>query len=1025
MRRLNRSDAKKPQQGLRLPPQRRRNAQRNRLRHLSLESLERRNLFAVFSVTSTATYGPGTLDDALYNASQMGVRAVVQFDLAWAAAGHVYYQDDGKPGVSATSIHPVSESGPSTCVMVNGKPNVSLCDQSLFNPDPDWPHSWWSIKPPQNGFANLRYTELDGYSQAGSTENSSISILNNNSVLRIELDGSDVTGLRILDPKRYATIRGLVINGDNHRNAQWNIGIGVFGSSDGPSGGRNHVGGNYVGTDISGTRAVGNDLGVIFQFSSNNVIGVDTTSVSYNPTMPYRDQNIISGQERTGVALVYNSSSNTVKGNLVGVGRDGLQPLPNGGIGVGFLSLDGNPFTSYNNVTDNVIANNGSAGITVMRNGAKSNRIWNNSIYGNGGLGIDLGGDWTGGDGQGGGNENIPGPDGITGNDLGDFDTGPNDYQNFPVLTSAWAGAHTYVIGSLNSMANRTYTLDFYASTTADPDTFRQGQRYLGSSTLTSNSNGDLNFDSANFSIQLATSSSSEVITATATDSSGSTSEFSAALYASEPLLVSGTSGHDIITIDPGTQPSTLMVTVNSIVVYDNVAGPLNVDGGDGSDSYIVNFGSTLATGIIHTADTGNTGNDSLTVNGTSQADTLNKTAGFIKWRLTGDTIYRQEVDFNGMEGVTLNAAAGNDTINDPNSGDFVILGGDGDDVIIVQDTVGTGVVVDGGNGSDTYIVNSGNLQGPVTLTDTGATGTDNLTVNGTSGTDAFTQTNTGIVANGGTINVGVGLDAWTVDGGGGIGDSYTVIGTPTITPTVQGVSDMIVQGTAGNDTIIVSTVGNTSQVTVKLNGTMVGTYQPTGRMIVHGLAGDDNIQVTGNTSLPMWLYGDGGNDRLKGGAGNDVLMGGDGDDLLAGGSGRDLLNGGTGADRLVGDADDDILVAGYTLFDINQMALAAVMAEWTSVRSYSQRVANISNRTVAGTDASEFGNRANGGYFLMADGANRTVLDDNAVDLLTGSSGQDWFLFNADGESGTKKDKVTDLKDDEFALDLDFINGF
>ena len=235
----------------------------------------------------------------------------------------------------------------------------------------------------------------------------------------------------------------------------------------------------------------------------------------------------------------------------------------------------------------------------------------------------------------------------------------------------------------------------------------------------------------------------------------------------------------------------------------------------------------------------------------------------------------------------------------------------------------------------------------------------------------------------------------------------------------------MIVQGTSVKDTIIVSTVGNTSQVTVKLNGTMVGTYQPTGRMIVHGLAGDDNIQVTGSTSLPMWLYGDGGNDRLKGGAGNDVLMGGDGDDLLAGGSGRDLLNGGTGADRLVGDADDDILIAGYTLLDINQMALAAVMAEWTSVRSYSQRVANISNRTVAGTDASEFGNRANGGYFLMADGANRTVLDDNAVDLLTGSSGQDWFLFNADGESGTKKDKVTDLKDDEFALDLDFINGF
>ena len=65
---------------------------------------------------------------------------------------------------------------------------------------------------------------------------------------------------------------------------------------------------------------------------------------------------------------------------------------------------------------------------------------------------------------------------------------------------------------------------------------------------------------------------------------------------------------------------------------------------------------------------------------------------------------------------------------------------------------------------------------------------------------------------------------------------------------------------------------------------------------------------------------------------------------------------------------------------------------------------------------------RANGVYFLMDDGVNRTVLDDNAVDLLTGSSGQDWFLFNADGEGGSKKDKATDLMADEFALDLDFI---
>ena len=87
----------------------------------------------------------------------------------------------------------------------------------------------------------------------------------------------------------------------------------------------------------------------------------------------------------------------------------------------------------------------------------------------------------------------------------------------------------------------------------------------------------------------------------------------------------------------------------------------------------------------------------------------------------------------------------------------------------------------------------------------------------------------------------------------------------------------------------------------------------PTGRLVAHGGDGDDDIQVAGGIALPAWLYGEGGNDRLKGGAGHDVLLGGDGDDMLVGGGGRDLLIGGTGADRIVGNQDDDILIAGTT----------------------------------------------------------------------------------------------------------------
>ena len=52
------------------------------------------------------------------------------------------------------------------------------------------------------------------------------------------------------------------------------------------------------------------------------------------------------------------------------------------------------------------------------------------------------------------------------------------------------------------------------------------------------------------------------------------------------------------------------------------------------------------------------------------------------------------------------------------------------------------------------------------------------------------------------------------------------------------------------------------------------------------------------------------------------------------------------------------------------------------------------------------------------------TVFDDNAPDALTGHAGLDLFLFNIDGEGGTKKDKATDLTAGEFASDIDSISS-
>jgi Ca2+-binding RTX toxin-like protein len=160
---------------------------------------------------------------------------------------------------------------------------------------------------------------------------------------------------------------------------------------------------------------------------------------------------------------------------------------------------------------------------------------------------------------------------------------------------------------------------------------------------------------------------------------------------------------------------------------------------------------------------------------------------------------------------------------------------------------------------------------------------------------------------------------------------------------------------------------------------------------------------VAGTIRLSAWLDGGAGNDRLKGGDGNDVLIGGDGDDLIVGGDGRDFLIGGIGADRLVGNAEDDILIAGVMAYDANSDALCAIMQDWARTDfNNAARIALLRD-----------GTQRNGVYLGAA-----TVGDDASADILTGSAGQDWFFFSS------TRDRVTDLHDEAFQNDLDFINA-
>ncbi len=198
----------------------------------------------------------------------------------------------------------------------------------------------------------------------------------------------------------------------------------------------------------------------------------------------------------------------------------------------------------------------------------------------------------------------------------------------------------------------------------------------------------------------------------------------------------------------------------------------------------------------------------------------------------------------------------------------------------------------------------------------------------------------------------------------------------------------LVIGGTRGNDQISIEQQPFTNKVLVKMNGKVLGPFRSTGRIIAYGLEGTDVIRVASNAFLSAWLYGGPGSDFLQGGFGNDVLLGEAGNDVLLGSFGRDLLIGGPGSDRLLGGPGEDILIGGTTSHDMNVPALNAIMAEWTSNRSFFSRVANV-----FGLANRDFNRRQNQSYFLRSRGEQATVFNDRSPDRLTGEAGRDWFF--------------------------------
>ena len=409
-----------------------------------------------------------------------------------------------------------------------------------------------SIKPTTPLPAITDPVTIDGYTQPGAFPNTKT--VGNDAVLKIELDGSNLpnaSGLEI--GTSNSVIRGLVINrfglgiaiafdsvgsriegnfigtdptGTIDRGNGFD-GVSIFtGPSENVVGGTtaasrnvisgngdngifltdanaNLIKGNYIGTDKSGTKDLGNDdFGVFVRNASGTTVG-GTTAAS---------RNVISGNFFDGLSIA-GSQGTEVLGNRIGTSANGTAALGNGDAGVVFSGGSSeNIVGDGTSAGSNTIAFNGQDGVEVDPN-STGNEVSRNSIFSNAGLGIDLlsrsSGETL--------STSLPNP-----NDAGDADADANNLQNKPVLSSAkTSSTRTTLVGTLNSTQGRTFTLRFYSN----PSGTDEGKKFIGQKSVTTDASGN-----ASFTFQPASKvATGQTITATATNTSThDTSEFSA-----------------------------------------------------------------------------------------------------------------------------------------------------------------------------------------------------------------------------------------------------------------------------------------------------------------------------------------------------------------------------------------------------------------------------------------------------------------------------------------------------------------
>jgi hypothetical protein len=418
---------------------------------------------------------------------------------------------------------------------------------------------------------------IDGYTQPGASCNTLTN--DNNAILLIEIDGEFITGTPngyypygLLIEASGTTVRGLVINRvrdladlgagqaiqfsypDTPQNVTIQgcfLGTDPTGTIPRPNGNgivlqgshcliggpnpcdrnlisgnagsalflnqsiQNQILGNLIGTDIHGTNALGNGIGISVIGS-----GQDCLTNTIGGTSPGAG-NVISGNYSDGIYFygstgARNAYSNIIAGNLIGTDISGTKPL--GNLRHGINIEDG---AWDNTMCYNTIAYNASNGIRIFTNFfatgglplSTNNAVRTNSIFANGLLGISFGPD-----------SGQPTP-----NHLGGPVPGPNFLQNHPIIASVLSGPSLAIQTSLNGAPNTSYHVEFFGNSSSTPG---QGQTFLGATNILTGAAGQDGSATTSFTYTtpFGGSLSNLWITSTATDPSGNTSEFSPAV---------------------------------------------------------------------------------------------------------------------------------------------------------------------------------------------------------------------------------------------------------------------------------------------------------------------------------------------------------------------------------------------------------------------------------------------------------------------------------------------------------------